>query len=187
MNPAGIYQQIAAAHAAQAAEGCPPGLPFNPSAFLLNAHLAMAASQHQSNVLNSAYAASGLQGHGLTGLSGLLRQNRFSPYSTTPPGSGVGSSAAGSAFKSIPPKGQSESDRILSPTGSPSESGSPEKAREVKNEEKDEKLPSGSSSESKRTSNIANMEQLVNGLNGGSGASTFGISHSGTGGEEIST
>ncbi|TRY70849.1 hypothetical protein TCAL_10063 [Tigriopus californicus] len=137
--------------------------PINP-AMLLNAHLALAAQQNM-------FSMHGNNHHGPLGPFGdHMRSNRYSPYPTTTSPSSMPnmgrtsadhSKTSGSAFKSIAPR----------------LSNSPDNNQKVP--ESSESSTKGSQGADDKSSNIAGMEKLVNGLNGGasSGGSQFGISH----------
>ena len=170
----GLYQQyLGQLLANSSASG---HAPMNP--MLLQAQLAMAASNPLLSAINNPTANL---------ISERLKQNRFSPYSlVSPPTSSVSPLTSGlaSAFKALGGGGGSRPAPCVSPPVSPPHSSSPAPSLaispgsgSVKSEPEPEKVSPGS--EPGCRSDIKNIENMINGLNG-TNEGRFGLSHSGT-------
>ena len=157
-----------------------PGLFGNP---LLNAHLALAAQQ---NSLLKTAAVNPFLMHAAE----RLRQHRFSPYppmvSPSLSESLITSTAStGSAFTSVRSASNgspstSEHDTLQSRRKSDSTSPRPEKPDDIETNNSKEEADEDKEDSNKdvdQVNDIKSMEDLVNGLNGGSTSSKFGISH----------
>ena len=142
---------------------------------LLQAQLAMAASNPLLSAINNPTANL---------ISERLKQSRFSPYSLTPaPASSPLTSGLASAFKALGSQVGRPPGPPVSPPVSPPHSGSPAPSLalspgsgSVKSEPEPEKVTPGP--EPGCRSDIKNIENMINGLNG-TNEGRFGLSHSG--------
>ena len=149
--------------------GSPPSFPpLNP--MLLQAQLAMAAQSNMNQqLLNNAYPASAP-----SLISERLKQHRFSPYS--PPNTSLAATSLGSptgvasAFRSLAAKGGQPSPS--SPPVSPPRSDSPQEKTVSPHSDKSSASVGGGP----LPSDIRNIENMINGLNG-TNEGRFGLSH----------